>query len=82
MSGEEATLATKSVGSNKRWREEHGLWFTHWRRGLRGAIRSWARGSRDSVVAMLASLARAFGVAGPVLAGDPPLPCPLVQLCE
>jgi len=37
-------------------------WRSHWRRGLYGAVQSWAEGSRGNVIHMLAELAQHFGV--------------------
>ena len=37
-------------------------WFTHWRRGLQGALCSWAQGSLGAIVFMLARCAEHFDV--------------------
>ena len=42
-------------------------WHLHWRRGVFGALQSWAAGSRAAVVYMLARCANHFGVVKQVL---------------
>ena len=42
-------------------------WHTHWRRGIYGALQSWAKGSRGALVAMLATCAVHFNVVQEVL---------------
>ena len=37
-------------------------WRNHWRRGLKGAVRDWAQGSKFRVAFMLAELADEFKV--------------------
>ena len=41
--------------------DERG-WQNHWRRGVHGALQSWAKGDRGAVVYMLAKCAEHFGV--------------------
>ena len=41
-------------------------WFMHWRRGIHGALCSWAQGSLIAIVYMLARSAERFGVADEV----------------
>ena len=41
-------------------------WARHWRRGVFGALQGWARGSKGSVVYMLAAAARHFKVVAEV----------------
>ena len=43
-------------------------WHNHWRRGVYGALRSWAGGSQGAVVYMLAAATKAFGVEAQVCA--------------
>ena len=50
---------------NLRQRDMHGdeyRWFTHWRRGIQGALQSWVKGSLGAVAYMLARSAERFGV--------------------
>lgn len=37
-------------------------WFSHWRRGIGGALQSWAQGSLFAVIFMLAFCAKRYGV--------------------
>ena len=37
-------------------------WFQHWRRGLRGALQSWAKGSLGAIIYMLVACSRYFNV--------------------
>ena len=43
-------------------------WHKHWRRGIYGALQSWAKGDRGAVVYMLAACAVHFGVVNEVSA--------------
>ena len=43
-------------------------WHKHWRRGVFGALQSWASGSRGAIVYMLAACALHFGVVKEVCA--------------
>ena len=43
-------------------KREEGVWFTHWRRGISGAFKSWAKGSRTELIRMITRTAWAFGV--------------------
>jgi hypothetical protein len=43
-------------------RGERDGWHKHWRRGLFGALQSWAAGSRGAIVYMLAACATHFNV--------------------
>ena len=77
------------VNKSGRERELFGPWFTHWRRGVRGALQSWAKGSRSMLISMLTSSARAFGVATNVATGtvrhahliSPPFPHTTLLTC-
>ena len=49
------------LGELPRGDEQRG-WRTHWRRGMHGALRSWAKGKLGAIVFMLAALTVDFGV--------------------
>mmetsp|Transcript_50123 Transcript_50123/g.107105 ORF Transcript_50123/g.107105 Transcript_50123/m.107105 type:complete len:125 (-) Transcript_50123:92-466(-) len=53
--------ADPSQASLPRGDENRG-WHRHWRRGVFGALQSWAAGSRGAIVHMLASCSLHFGV--------------------
>ena len=42
--------------------DESRGWFDHWRRGVGGALRGWAKGSLGAIIFMLAACARYFDV--------------------
>jgi hypothetical protein len=50
--------------------DEQRGWRLHWRRGLVGALKDWAEGSRYRIVHMLAALAKHFGVEEEVSRAD------------
>ena len=64
--------------------DEQRGWRTHWRRGMHGALRSWAKGKLGAIVFMLAALTVDFGVVDevcPPRRASPPLsssPTPLM----
>ena len=71
------------LGELPRGDEQRG-WRTHWRRGMHGALRSWAKGKLGAIVFMLAALTVDFGVVDevcPPRKASPPLsssPTPLM----